>query len=108
MKTEDAAERKKTLKTINSVTYGIHDKIAMPFVCIFLVLIGAPLAMRPQRSSGGFSMGLSLVVLLVFYVLWTWALAIGRDGRINPVLIGYMPVGITAIVGLVLFWKKNR
>jgi lipopolysaccharide export system permease protein len=108
MQTEDAETRKQTLRYINSMTYGIHDKIAMPLVCIFLVLIGAPLAMRPQRASGGFSMGISLVVLLVFYVLWTWAQVVGRDGRVNPVLMGYLPVGITAAVGLFLFWKKNR
>jgi len=90
------------------MTYGIHDKAATSFVCLFLVLVGAPLALRQQRAGGGYSMGISLVVLLIYYVLWTWAQALGRTGEVNPILFGYAPVLLTAAVGLVLFWKKNR
>lgn len=101
-------EQIETRKLINSMTYGIHDKAATSFVCLFLVLVGAPLALRQQRAGGGFSMGISLVVLLIYYVLWTWAQALGRTGSVNPILFGYAPALLTAAVGLVMFWKKNR
>ncbi len=108
LSTQNEEDRVKTIKLINSMTYGIHDKAATSFVCLFLVLVGAPLALRQQRAGGGYSMGISLVVLLIYYVLWTWAQALGRTGEVNPILFGYAPVLLTAAVGLVLFWKKNR
>ena len=101
-------QRAANTQMINKMTYGIHDKIATPWVCVFLVLVGAPLALRPQRSSGGFSMGLSLIVLLTYYVLWSTAQGIGRGGLVNPYFMGYLPAASTLLVGLVLFWKKNR
>lgn len=91
-----------------SATYGIHDKIATPLICIALVLIGAPLGMKPQRSSGGFSFGLSLVVLLVYYVVWTWANQVGRGGVVNPFLMAYLPLAITLVAGASLLWKRAR
>src|SRR5690606_20518903 len=51
-------------KRTKSLTFGIHDKIATPLVCLAVVLIGAPLGVRPQRSaSAGIAMGLSLAAL---------------------------------------------
>ncbi len=108
LRTQDSARRAKTNLRINAATYGIHDKIATPWLCVFLVLVGAPLALRPQRASGGFSMGLSLAVLIGYYVMWSAAQGIGRGGNVNPVVTGYFPVSVTLLVGLVMLWKKSR
>ena len=108
LSSQNEEERSKTRKLINSMTYGIHDKAATSFVCLFLVLVGAPLALRQQRAGGGFSMGISLVILLIYYILWTWAQALGRTGQVNPILFGYAPMLLTAATGIVMFWKKNR
>ena len=107
-KTKTAEQRATANILINKMTYGIHDKLATPWVCVFLVLVGAPLALRPQRASGGFSMGLSLIVLLSYYVLWSAAQGIGRGGLVNPIFMGYLPAASTLLVGAVLFWKKSR
>lgn len=101
-------ERRDRIKEANSAAYGIHDKIATPLICVALVLIGAPLGMRPQRSSGGFSFGLSLIVLLLYYVVWTWASQVGRGGTVNPYLMAYLPLGIILGSGAGLLWKQSR
>jgi lipopolysaccharide export system permease protein len=101
----DAKERR---KMIDGATYGIHDKIATPLVCLALVLVGAPLGIRPQRSTGGFAMGLSLAVLLLYYVVWTWATQLGKYGAAPPLIMAYLPFVITFVVGLVLVVKKSR
>ncbi len=105
---QDPATQRTTQRLINNMTYGMHDKIATAFTCIFLVLIGAPLALRPQRSGGGFAMGISLVVLMGYYILWTWAQTMGGAGEVNPLVFGYLPMSVTALVGLIMFWKKAR
>lgn len=106
--TRDFASSVRTRRLVRSMTYGIHDKIAAPFVCFFLVLIGAPLALRPQRAGAGFTMGISMIVLFGYFLLWTFAQDFGRGGEVNPILFGYLPLGVTAVCGLVSFWKKSR
>lgn len=105
---QNSDEQAGTQKLIRSLTYGIHDKIATPFVCLFFVLIGAPLALRLQRSGGGFSMGISLAVLLGYNLFWSWVWAVGRSGEVNPILFGYLPLAATALTGIVFFWRKAR
>jgi len=103
-----AGEIKEIGNRIDGATFGIHDKIATPLICLVLVLAGAPLGLRPQRSSGGFAMGMSLIVLLIYYVIWTWAGTLGKAGHGNPYVMAYLAPGMAAIVGLVLLWKKSR
>jgi lipopolysaccharide export system permease protein len=104
----DKVDAVKLAKMVDGATFGIHDKIATPLICIALVLIGAPLGIRPQRSSAGFAMGLSLAVLLLYYVVWTWAGQLGKYGAANPYLMAYLPFMITLGAGLVLVAKKSR
>lgn len=95
-------------KLISGATFGIHDKIATPLICLALILVGAPLGLRPQRSSGGVAMGLSLAVLLLYYVLWTMLSQSGKGGMGNPYLLAYFPTIITTIIGVVLIAKKSH
>jgi lipopolysaccharide export system permease protein len=95
-------------KRVRSATFGIHDKIATPLVCLALVLVGAPLGVRPQRSSGGFAMGLSLAVLLVYYVVWTGATQLGKSGVAPPVFTAYVPLLVTTCIGGLLVYGKTR
>ena len=93
---------------IRSLTFGIHDKIATPLICIAVILIGAPLGVRPQRSGGGFAMGLSLAALLLYYVLWSWVSQIGKAGLGNPVALAYSPLFLTLLIGAILMKLKSR
>ncbi len=91
-----------------SATYGIHDKIATPLLCLPLILIAAPLGIRPQRSSGGVSLGLSLMILLGYYVVWTWATKVGKSGIADPYILAYLPLGLATIAGMILTYQKSR
>ena len=95
-------------KRVNSLTYGIHDKIATPLMCFVVILLGAPLGVRPQRSGSGFSIGLSLLVLLVYYLVWNAANNIGKQGASAPLFLAYMPIAVVLGVGLFMLKKKSR
>lgn len=90
-----------------SATYGLHDKIATPLLCLALVLIGVPLGLHPPRTSGNLALGASAAVLLVYYGVWTWASTLGTSG-IAPVFMAYMPIVLLTLAGATLVWKKNR
>lgn len=92
---------------ILGATFGIHDKIATPLIAVALVLIGVPLGIRPQRSGGGFAMGISLVVVLLYYVIWTWVSQIGKAGLYNPYILAYLPLTIILGIAVIMLRKKS-
>ncbi|HVF09671.1 MAG TPA: LptF/LptG family permease [Abditibacteriaceae bacterium] len=95
-------------RLMNGATFGIHDKIATPLICLALILVGAPLGVRPQRTSGGFAMGLSLLVILLYYVTWALTSQLGKAGAFNPYFLAYLPFGITLLIGLAMVFQKSR
>jgi lipopolysaccharide export system permease protein len=97
-----------TRRLISGATFGIHDKIATPLLCLALILVGAPLGLRPQRASAGFAPGLSLLIIMMYYFVWMTVSYPGKHGTANPYLMAYLAPALTAIIGLVLVWKKNR
>ena len=91
-----------------AATFGIHDKLATPLIVLAMVLIGAPLGVRPQRTaSAGLALGLSLMVLLSYYIVWTLVSQWGKGGGTQPMLAAYLPFAILSGLGAFLTWKKS-
>ena len=101
------AERARTEKLVKSATFGIHDKIAAPLICFAFALVGLPLGLHSPRSGGG-ALGMSFVVLVVYYVIWTWCSTLGRPGAVNPVAMAYAPLVLISAIGCWLVWLRNR
>ena len=96
-------------KEIRRETYGIHDKFATPLVAIAMLLIGAPLGVRPQRTaSAGLAMGISLMVILGYYLLWTLCTQWGKGGGNAPILAAYLPVAALSAIGVALLIRKGK
>lgn len=105
---ESGAVAAKTLKRARAATFGIHDKFATPLVCLAMILIGAPLGIRPQRSaSAGLAMGLSLAVLILYYLVWTLATSWGKGGGGAPAVVAYLSFALTAGIGVVMVARKS-
>ncbi len=104
-----SAQQNALRKEIRRETYGIHDKFATPLVAIAMLLIGAPLGVRPQRTaSAGLAMGISLMVILGYYLFWTFCTQWGKGGGDAPVLAAYLPVIALSVIGLGLLIRKRR
>ena len=101
------AQRARTQKLIRSATFGIHDKIAAPLICLAFALVGLPLGLHSPRTGNG-ALGLSFVVLVLYYVIWTWCSTLGRPGAVNPVAMAYAPLALVTAIGAWLVWRKNR
>jgi lipopolysaccharide export LptBFGC system permease protein LptF len=53
-------------------------------------------------------MGASLVVLMLYYLLYLWARTVGGAGAGHPIALAYLPTALTAIIGAALLWRKNH
>lgn len=107
---EDPEERASLAAKVRSLTFAIHDRFATPLLCIALVLVGAPLGLRPPRAKGqsGLALGLSLMVLTVYYITWTWCSKLGEAGIGNPLLLAYISPLLIFGTGLCLLERKSR
>ena len=101
-------ERGDARKDIRAATWGLHDKFATPLIVVAMVLLGAPLGVRPQRTaSPGLAMGLSLMVILGYYLLWTFCTQWGKAGGGGPIIAAYLPALALAATGTFLLWRKS-
>lgn len=80
-------------------------KTAFPFASLFLCLVGAPLAVTSGRASAGLGVGLSIIIMFVYYILLAFGKALGDAGTISPPLGGWLPNLAMAVVA---FWLIRR
>ncbi len=73
----DSRETKKT-------EVFMWNRFALPMSCIILGLIAAPLAIRSHRSSAGVGIGISLLVIGIYYILWNYGSQLAYDGTLSP------------------------
>lgn len=78
------------------------QKIALPVAVFVIVLFGAPLSTSSQRGGAAFGVGISLIVTLVYLLLFRVGKAMGASGALDPVLAAWMPNALFFVAGLVL------
>lgn len=86
---------------------ALWNKIALPLAAVIFALVGAPLALRPQRTSKVTGWILSLPIILTYYVLYTIMGSVARGGACSPVLAAFLPDIVGLLVGIGLVWKRS-
>lgn len=98
-------ESKFERKEINRVLIYIHRRWALATSCFIFVLVGAPLAVRPQRgASKGSAFAIALLLILVYYITWQTTSLLG-EASAYPLLWAWC----TNLCGLVLgvfLWRR--
>jgi lipopolysaccharide export system permease protein len=117
-RTPQEMSRKELLKQIKIFERGgidtkrlktdYHFKISIPFACLIVVLIGAPLSLK--ASAGGTFIGILLCILLisVYNILMSIGRAMGFSGLLPPFLAAWLPNILFIVVGGFLSWKVEH
>jgi lipopolysaccharide export system permease protein len=80
----------------------LHKRLSIPFACLILGLIGAPLGIRRSRSGKSAGVAMALMGFLVYYIILGAANNLAETGTVRPVLAYWIPNSVMAI-GAVLF-----
>ena len=82
----------------NAILVELYKKFAVPFTCLILAFLGAPLGVQNRRSGrhGGFS--LSLGVLILYYLLVTFAEGMAENGQISVAVAVWSPNVLLALL----------
>lgn len=81
----------------SAILVEMNKKFAVPAACLILAFLGAPLGVRNRRSGrhGGFA--LSLGVLILYYMLVTFAEGMAESGQIHASLAVWGPNVLLAL-----------
>ena len=72
---------------IRNFKVDLYQRFTSPFMCIIMTLVGIPFALRMRRRATGLSsIGLSLMVGFLYYILDAVGVALGRGGILTPLL----------------------
>lgn len=82
-----------------------HQRLAVPFAAVVFTLLGAGMGIRPQRSSAGVGLGVSILVIFAYYVLMFLGMAMGQTGALPPALAAWLP---NLVCGTLAAWRLRR
>lgn len=77
----------------------LNIKMALPFASLVFAFLGAPLGLTPKRASTSIGLGISIIIIFVYYLIAFISLSIGEMKLIPPGLSAWMPNLITFGIG---------
>jgi lipopolysaccharide export system permease protein len=95
-------------RVIRELEVQLEQKLAIPFAAVVLALIGAPLGIRRQRSTAGVGIGLSLLIIIVYYVGMSFLGVLGQNGQMGPVEAAWGCNVAGLLAGLFLTLRSSR
>ncbi len=95
------------LKEIRRIQVRIQEKFTLPFACLVFGLIGSSLGSKSNlRSSKSQGFGLSVILILIYYVMSFLFSSFGIKGLLPPIFAAWLPVFIS-LGGGIYFLRKS-
>ena len=96
------------LDKIRQLDVDRWNKLAVPLTSLIFALLAAPLGIRPNRSSSSVGLGLSILVILLYWIVGrcTWGLAV--QGNMPPIVGAFAPLILGVVAAFVLLRKAAK
>ena len=95
------------LKEVRRIQVRIQEKFTLPCACIVFGLIGSSLGSKSNlRSSKSQGFGLSVILILIYYVMSFVFSSLGVKGLFSPIIATWLPVFIS-LGGGIYFLRKS-
>ncbi len=92
-------------RSANKLLVDLHQKLALPFMSIVIMLIGMPFALKRRRSGAIMSMGISIGIALSFYGVNAISIALGKGGFLPSIVAAWLANTIFGVLGVTLIRK---
>ena len=107
LKAENIYKKSGNSKEIRRIQVRIQEKFTLPCACLVFGLIGSSLGSKSNlRSSKSQGFGLSVILILIYYVMSFVFSSFGVKGVLTPILAAWLPV-IISLGGGIYFLKKS-
>ncbi|MBI2266079.1 MAG: LptF/LptG family permease [Armatimonadetes bacterium] len=97
-------------RKLREALWEYHVKYSIPFASLVFVTIGAPFALRPHRTSSSLGIGMSLVLILIYYISMTLCATLGTgDFPLLPAaILAWLPNVLFTLIGLGLIVRASK
>ncbi len=96
------------VREARKISVRIQEKFTLPCACLVFGLIGSSLGSKPNlRSSKSQGFGLSVILILFYYILSFVSSSFGVKGILTPFLSAWLPVLISFSGGFYLLKKAS-
>lgn len=89
-------------ETVARYMTDVHTRLAMPWTCFIVVLLGIPFGNHTGRKGAMMGALLSLSLFFAVYVLIHTGTWLGKEGYVAPWMAGWLPTGLWLVTGSVL------
>jgi len=86
----------------------LWQKTAIPFAAVFFAFVGVPLGIASPRSGKVMGIGMSILVVFGYYVLFSVSGTIAEGGGMSPFMGAWLSNIVTGIVGVALIIFKEK
>ena len=95
-------------KEIRRIQVRIQEKLTFPCACLVFGLIGSSLGSKSNlRSSKSQGFGLSVILILIYYLMSFIFSSFGVKGLLSPIVATWLPVFISLSGGIYLLKKTS-
>lgn len=84
---------------------GLYNKFALPMASLVFAMLALPLGIKPHRSGTSYGMGLSVTIILVYWLVWHFMTGFAEEGTISP-MVGAFTADILGLVTAALLLKR--
>ncbi|MDO9516359.1 MAG: LPS export ABC transporter permease LptG [Syntrophales bacterium] len=84
----------------------MHGKIAFPLVSVILAILGVSFSLKSERSGGvAQSIGLGIIIGFSYWIVFAFAISLGRAGTIPPVVAAWSANLLFGLVAAIMFMR---
>ncbi len=76
-------------KLYNRHVIKFHEKLALPFACVILFFVGAPLGALIRKGGLGLPMVVAILLFLTYHFIGIFALNSAKNGSLNPIFASW-------------------
>jgi lipopolysaccharide export system permease protein len=105
-------EKIRDMKIKGLPTFGpeveLSKKFSIPFTCLLFAFLGAPLGIKSSRSGKSGSFGITVAVIMVYYVALIMTQNLGRIGKIHSYTSVWIPNIILIFMVVYTTYKMQK
>ncbi len=110
---EIVKEIKKTAPAGNSYTLRqlrveFQKKFSIPFACLAFVIFGIPIVLTRKKTGVGFGLGISLIVMVIYYLLLSFGESFGKSGKLDEVVAMWITNFILSGTGIGVLLRLSK
>lgn len=96
------------MKDVRKFEVNRWNKLALPLSSLVFALLAAPLGIRPSRSGSSVGFGLSILLILIYWVVWHFTSHLAIEGNVPAVSGAFAADVLGILVALALIRRATK